>query len=167
MSRYLTVGTADANQQPPGFWGRFSARTVVGSPATPGDQADVAVAMVLNDVRNSSNLTDYTGELRVRAAYRRQTDRASGPTESGGTEPATGTDTTWGFVMNCAATAAANTGSTCRLVTSVDALNPGAVKEGGRAIMELGQMQVYDGGPDGLAQTQDNLVFAVQGLFVP
>jgi Tol biopolymer transport system component len=167
MSRYLTVGTPDANQKPAGFWGRFSARTVVGSPATPGDQADVAVAIVLNDVRNSSDLTDYTGELRVRSAYRRQTDRASGPTESGGTEPATGVDTTWGFVMSCAATASTSTGSTCRLVTSVDALNPGAVKEGGRAIMELGQMQVYDGGPDGLAQTQDNLVFAVQGLFVP
>ena len=167
MSRYLTVGTADANQQPPNFAGRFVARVVVGNPATPADEADVNVVISLADVRKSSDLSDYTGELRVRAAYRRQTDRASGPTASGGTEPATGTDTTWGFVLPCAATSATNTGSTCKLVTSVDAVNPGAVKEGGRAIMELGAMQVWDGGPDGLAQTQDNFVFAVQGLFVP
>ena len=167
MSRYLTVGTADANLQPANFLGKFVAKPVVGNPATPADEADVSVVISLTDIRNSSDLSDYTGELRVRAAYRRQTDRASGPTASGGTDPATSTDTTWAFIVNCAATAATNTGSTCRLNTSVDALNPGAVKEGGRAIMELGAMQVWDGGPDGLAQTQDNLVFADQGLFVP
>jgi len=26
---------------------------------------------------------------------------------------------------------------------------------------------VYDGGPDGVVSTQDNTLFAVQGLFVP
>ena len=32
---------------------------------------------------------------------------------------------------------------------------------------ELGAVEVYDGGPDGDAETADNTVFAVQGVFVP
>jgi hypothetical protein len=39
--------------------------------------------------------------------------------------------------------------------------------KGKRAIWELGQVRVYDGGPDGLAATADNSLFAVQGVFVP
>ena len=49
----------------------------------------------------------------------------------------------------------------------MDAITPGAVPEGARSIWEFGRARVYDGGPDGLAATQDNTLFAVQGLFVP
>ncbi len=167
MSRHLTVGTYDANQQTANFTGMFTARPMLGNPATPADEADVSVGISITDVRNTSDLSDYTGELRVRTVYRRQTDYESGLTASGGTDAATGTDVTWGFVVPCVATASTSTGSRCKINTSVDALNPGAVKEGKRAIMQLGAIQVWDGGPDGLAQTQDNLVFATQGLFVP
>jgi hypothetical protein len=42
------------------------------------------------------------------------------------------------------------------------------VTGGGRAIWELGQVQVLDGGADGLASTPgDNTVFERQGVFVP
>jgi hypothetical protein len=44
---------------------------------------------------------------------------------------------------------------------------PGAVTAGKRAIWQLGQIQVYDGGPDGLASTQPNTLFEDEGLFVP
>ena len=36
-----------------------------------------------------------------------------------------------------------------------------------RAIWQLGQIDVLDGGPDGVASTNDNTVFARQGVFVP
>ena len=40
--------------------------------------------------------------------------------------------------------------------------------EGQRAVWELGQVQVYDGGADGDADTTgDNTLFAVQGTFTP
>ncbi len=41
------------------------------------------------------------------------------------------------------------------------------MSEGKRAIWELGQIEVSDGGSDGLASTEDNTVFARQGVFVP
>jgi hypothetical protein len=44
---------------------------------------------------------------------------------------------------------------------------PGAVKEGKRSIWQLGQIQVSDGGSDGLVGTAPNTVFARQGIFVP
>ena len=44
----------------------------------------------------------------------------------------------------------------------------GAVPEDERAIWQIGDLEVYDGGSDGLAATTlDNTLFAVQGLFVP
>ena len=42
-----------------------------------------------------------------------------------------------------------------------------AITDGKRAIWALNQVQVFDGGPDGLASTTPNAVFAVQGVFVP
>ena len=40
--------------------------------------------------------------------------------------------------------------------------------EGDRAIWQLGQVQLFDGGVDGDAETAaDNTLFATQGIFVP
>ena len=70
--------------------------------------------------------------------------------------------------MPCAATPAdATIGSTCSVSTTFDAVTPGSVPEGKRSIWELGQVQVFDGGPDGVASTPGNSLFAVQGVFVP
>ena len=44
---------------------------------------------------------------------------------------------------------------------------PGAVKDGKRAIVETGQLQVFDGGTDGVAATDPNTLFSVQGIFIP
>ena len=44
---------------------------------------------------------------------------------------------------------------------------PGAVPEGKRSVWRLGQIEVYDGGSDGVAATAGNTLFAKQGLFVP
>ncbi len=45
---------------------------------------------------------------------------------------------------------------------------PGTIKEGKRAIWQIGQVAVFDGGADGLASTGGgNTLFARQGIFVP
>jgi hypothetical protein len=45
---------------------------------------------------------------------------------------------------------------------------PGAVVDGKRAIWQLDQVRVLDGGADGDADTTgDNRLFATQGVFVP
>jgi hypothetical protein len=42
------------------------------------------------------------------------------------------------------------------------------ITEGKRAVWELGQVRVFDGGADSDASTAaDNTLFAVQGVFVP
>jgi hypothetical protein len=44
----------------------------------------------------------------------------------------------------------------------------GSILEGKRAIWQLDQVKVYDGGPDGLASTTgDNTLFMDEGIFVP
>ena len=58
-------------------------------------------------------------------------------------------------------------GATCSVQTSADALLLGTVQEGRRALWELGQVQVYDGGPDGDTSTEDNTLFEVGGVFIP
>ena len=58
-------------------------------------------------------------------------------------------------------------GRVLRIDTTLDAIVPGAVREGSRAIWELGEMQVFDGGPDVEADTEPNGLFLTQGLFVP
>ena len=46
-------------------------------------------------------------------------------------------------------------------------MTPGMVRDGDRQVVQMGQISVDDGGPDGRASTADNDLFAVQGLFVP
>ena len=53
------------------------------------------------------------------------------------------------------------------MTTSADAVNPGVIKESMRSVWQLGQVQVFDGGSDGVASTTPNTLFAVQGVFVP
>ena len=44
---------------------------------------------------------------------------------------------------------------------------PGFALEGNRTLYGLDQVKVFDGGLDGDADTPDNSLLAVQGLFVP
>ena len=53
-------------------------------------------------------------------------------------------------------------------LTSRPKRKPGSVRENMRTTWQLGQVQVYDGGSDGLASTtEDNTLFETQGVFVP
>jgi hypothetical protein len=67
----------------------------------------------------------------------------------------------------CTSTASTTIGATCSITINLAAVIPGVVPEGKRAVWEMEQVQVYDGGPDGDAATDDNTLFATQGIFVP
>ena len=51
--------------------------------------------------------------------------------------------------------------------TTADALVPNTVTESKRTIWEVGQVQVFDGGADGVGSTTPNTLFGVTGIFVP
>ena len=169
-SSYLTIGSPDANGATANSTGTVRMDVLINANPTP---SDVQLIASMTDVRcgvgvtacgtaNTSSGPDYTGELEVRQLLR-ITDKLSG---NGGGVAATAMDLTIPMTMTCAQTA--NTiGSTCSAVTTANALLPGSVRTGSRAIWELNQVQVMDGGPDGLASTAGNGVFAVPGVFVP
>jgi TolB protein len=160
----LTVGTADANGATANFVGALRLTTIIGNPS------DVSVVANMSDVRCKAGvatcaggaLSDYTGQLEF-TTQMRITDKLNG---SSGVDPATGTDLPFAFAFACTPTTGSE-GSSCDLNTSANALTPGAVKTGARETMQFGQLQVTDGGMDGIVSTQDNSVFAVQGYFVP
>jgi hypothetical protein len=162
-SNALTVGTLDANGNAASFVGSARFDVKLGNPNTAVDEADVLAELSLTDVRQAIGLSDYTGELQADTTVR-ITDRRNGPSES---EAATVSDLQFPLTFGCAATADAGVGSTCALSTSLDAVLPGAIKESARSIWQLGQIEVRDGGPDGLVSTAPNGVFARQGIFIP
>jgi hypothetical protein len=169
-SDYLTVGTPDANGKPAASMGVLTLKEQGESPINPGngDQADVEITASFTDVRNQGTLTDYTGELGFVVTLR-ITDRFNGTT--GGPnqlEPATTVDVPLPFSVPCSATGGSE-GATCNVTTGADAVTAGNVaNEGKRAVWDLREVKVYDGGGDGDADTTgDNTVFAVQGLYAP
>jgi plastocyanin len=153
-SDFLTVGTPDANMAAANSIGSALLRVT----ATP----DVQFVTSITDVRNKTGLADYTGELQARLPLS-ITDRTNGP---GLNEPATGS-TTYTFAIPCTATISTTTGSTCSITTTANALTPGAVIANARAIWEMPNVQVFDGGSDGVASTAGNTLFAKSAVFVP
>jgi WD40-like Beta Propeller Repeat len=161
-SSQLTVGTSDANGQPPNSRGFAKYGAVVGAPGG-ADESDVRFTFQLTDVRRQGGtLPDYTGELEA-TTVARITDKLGGPAN----EAATVTDFEFPVTLPCAETSSTTVGATCSITTSFDTLRPGAIREGKRAIWQLEQVRVNDGGADGLVSTTPNTLFAVQGVFIP
>jgi hypothetical protein len=153
----LTIGTSDTNGAATNSVASASFTVMNGSAATPADEADVRLQISVTDVRRRADLADYTGTLLARTTTR-ITDRAAGN--------ATVADVALPVVVPCVATPA-GIGATCAVNTTLDALNPGTVDEGARAVWELGAVALEDAGPDGDVITPDNTVLARPGLFVP
>ena len=114
--------------------------------------------------RTTAGLPDYTGELQLRVPLR-LTDRLNGGPV--GFEQGTLQDRNFDATVPCTGTASTSIGSTCTLVTTADAVVPGVVVEGKRNVWQLGQVQLRDGGSDGVASTEPNSLFAIQGVLVP
>jgi hypothetical protein len=170
-SLFLTMGTEDSNGQATQFVGELAIKVVCNPPApaatppctTAGDQADVKFDAQFTDVRNATTLTDYLGELQVKTTLR-ITDRTNVVNQ---TVAATTVDVPFSVAVPCSGDLDTTIGSTCSVSTTADAVTPGIVPEGKRSVWGLGQVQVYDGGADGVAATPDNTLYLTQGLFTP
>ncbi len=173
-SPYLTIGTPDAvgNGADANSIGSVLYSVQVNSPPTPNDVLiDVSVTDVrcapLETMCGSVNVPggpDYTGQLQARVSMR-ITDKLNGP---GTNQPGSVSDTAFPVTVPCAATADTTIGSTCAISTSANAVLPGSVtSNGARAIWELGQVKVYDGGASGVAGSTDATLFMDEGVFVP
>ena len=138
---------------PSSRWARCAVRS--------GTVPDITLEASITDVRNKSGLADYAGELQARVTLR-ITDKANGASL---TESGTLGDRTFAFTLPCSPTGgAANVGSTCSVQTGANAVFQGIVQAGKRAIWQMSQAEVLDGGPDGDVDTPTgNTVFARQG----
>ena len=150
-SDHLTVGTADSNGQVVRYEGHVRLNTIVGNPSTPGDQADVAIDFFSKGALTNA-LAHYTGELRAEVPLQ-ITDKDNTP-HPGGPGAATTQDFTFDVDATCAIVPDPSPHSECHTTTTADALIPGSIKEGRRSIWQLGQVVVYDGGPDGDTATR-------------
>ena len=68
-SDHLTVGTADSNGQVVRYEGHVRLNTIVGNPAPPADEADVAIDFFSKGAL-TNGLANYTGELRAEVPQR-------------------------------------------------------------------------------------------------
>jgi hypothetical protein len=134
-----------------------------------GDQADVEFQISITDVRQDAMLLDYAGELEARMTLR-ITDRDNGFCDGCPLVGLSGTavDVPFSIAVPCTSTPSNAIGSTCSVTTTADSIMPGVVEELRRSVWQVGQFELYDGGPDGDADTPSgNTLFAVQGLFAP
>jgi hypothetical protein len=173
-SSFLTVGTPDSNGAPSNSIGHIRL-DVRGTPGPPSD-ADVTVDLRIKDVRcqpvtnaavcatpNGQDGPDYTGQIQA-TLVSRISDHLNGP---GLNESATVVDLPFPIGAGCSATSSIREGGVCAVNTTLQAIVPGAIREEQRMTWELGQVQVSDGGQDGMSSTADNTLFAVEGVFVP
>jgi glucose/arabinose dehydrogenase len=164
----LTVGTPDANG---------AAANSTGFVKLAVTATDVKIDASLRDVRckggvstcasaNAQDGPDYTGQLQLRIPLR-ITDKDNAPGSAGGSGAATTQDNFITVTVPCAATADTAAGGDCAVTTTANTLTPSSVKSGMRTVWALDQLQVNDGGTDGVASTGPNSLFAVQGVFAP
>jgi hypothetical protein len=83
------------------------------------------------------------------------------------TRAATLVDIRFPVPLDCLATASAALGSTCGLNTTLNAVVPGTVVAGKKSIVEVGEIELRDSGPDGTRGNSDDQRFAVEGIYLP
>ncbi len=158
-SAFLTVGTPDANGQGARSIGAAHLEPVLGDPATPINEADVKIDLSVTDVRLKTDLSDYPGQLQFVFPL--------DITETAAGVASTLLEVPLAVAVNCTTTADSTVGSTCATSTTANTLVPGSITEGQRAVIGVGQIQVFDGGATEVAGAADSTLFMVQGVFVP
>ena len=116
-----------------------------GNPSTSEDEADVGISVDITDVRcavtnaacPSGQGSDYTGRLLATSTVR-ITDKFNGPSQE---KDGTVVDTQLEIPLGCTTTAGTGIGAHCAVNTTMDALLPGAVVEGGRAVWQTGAVR--------------------------
>ncbi len=169
-SNFLTIGAPDANGAGANSVGSILLRVKATSPE------DVLINSTITDVRcqagtsatvcgtaNAADGPDYSGEIQGNAMIR-ISDHYNGPSL---TEAATVIDIPFPVNGTCVATTSTTIGGTCSVATTANAVVPGSVKDTQRGVVEISQLQISDGGADGLVSSADNTLFSVQGIFIP
>jgi hypothetical protein len=169
-SSFLTVGSPDANGAGANSIGAILLRVKATSPE------DVLINANISDVRcqagtsatvcnsaNGADGPDYSGEIQGNAMIR-ISDHYNGP---GLNEAATVVDIPFPVNGTCVNTTSTTVGGTCSVATTANTVVPGSVKDTQRGIVEIQQLQINDGGNDGLVSTAGNTLFEVQGIFIP
>jgi hypothetical protein len=169
-SGFLTVGSPDANGAPANSVSDITLKVKTTSPE------DVLITSTGSDIRclpatnatvcnspNTGDGPDYSGQVQGNATIR-ISDHYNGPSLN---EAATVVDIPFPVTGTCANTAATNIGGTCSVNTTANAVVAGSVKDNQRGIVEIAQLTINDGGPDGIVTTPDNTLFGVQGIFIP
>ena len=178
-SSHLTVGTPDANGAGANSSGFVRVTAIPGTPGPP-DDTDIIFTAEVTDVRckapttacgnaNATGGADYTGELQAILVLR-LSDHFNGMTGETLADPGTVIDVPFPIDMACANTTATSVGALCNINVSLDSITfPGIATNmsARRAVTEITQIQVFDGGGDGDVSTEGNTLFAVPGLFVP
>jgi hypothetical protein len=170
-STFLTVGSPDANGAAANAMDSVKLKVHNGQPGPPND-ADVTVTWSITDVRcqastaasvctssNAADGPDYSGGLQVLLPVR--------ITDGSGSVPATVVDIQFPVTVTCANSPTTTVGGTCAGTTTLNSIVAGALREGDRAVWEIGGVQVLDGGQDGSVTTADNTPYLTQGIFVP
>jgi hypothetical protein len=113
--------------------------------------------------------TDLTGLAQLPGAGAGEGLRITDSYNGAGQDlPATVADAGFPIPIDCLATPTDSAiGSICGVNTSANALVPGVVRAGDKAIWELGEIQVLDSGPDGVRGNTDDERVAVQGIYLP
>jgi hypothetical protein len=179
-SNYVTVGTPDANGAAANSVG-FVKLTAIADVPGPPEGSDLVLKAQITDVRckpgggtfacgsaNAADGPDYTGELQFNPTVR-LTDHFNAVSPGGGADPATVIDIPFPVNIPCSATIDTSVGALCSIDTTFEAVKPGSITrmEGKRAVIELNQIEVIDGGSDGSLGTLPNTLFADQGIFIP
>jgi hypothetical protein len=114
---------------------------------------------------NTTDGPDYSGELQSNGIIR-ITDHLNG---ANGDEAGTVVDVPFPVTIPCANTSDQTQGGFC----SFDSSTGGSLmpipdhSPPWRAVVELAQLVIYDGGADGYVGSQPNTLFAIQGFFIP
>jgi hypothetical protein len=175
-SSHLTIGEPTVNGAAANAVGFVKLTVKVGVPGPPED-SDVLIVSSGTDVRcqagvatcgaaNALDGPDYTGQLQGTAQIR-ISDHWNAVAAGGGADPATVIDIPFPVNASCVATASTSIGGTCSANTSANAVVAGSVLDGKRAVVEIGQIQINDGGASGVAGAADAQLFNVQGIFIP
>jgi hypothetical protein len=137
---------------------------------TPADEADIAVQVDLTDVRLAATGADYAFTLElVMLGSITERDVPGRAVTTTVTSLSAGSFL-WPLrvIVPCQADPDPDVGAHCHVSTTLDAVTPGAVVEGRRAVWEPDRVLVNDGGDDADASTPfNNEPLATQGLFIP
>jgi hypothetical protein len=119
-----------------------------------------------NNVGGTPTPPDYTGELRVHFLMR-MTDQANNP---GGNTDGTLIDIPFEYSPQCVSTVSVAIGAMCNVTTTFNAVMAGSAsaETGQRDNIGISQVQVFDGGADGVGSTTgDNTLYQEAGIFLP